>query len=687
MDTSLFFLINQGLQNVVFDFTMPFITKNTDILFTLVAIPFLLKDWRKALLVLTLLAVGLAVGDSSGNILKHLIERIRPCKGSLEGVRILIGCGCTFSLPSNHAVNAFVMATIFSHFFRKAALPMFFIAFLVGFSRIYVGVHYPFDVIAGAVWGGFIAGTVLFLHKWSSKRFKERPYETIMLISLLLLCYLRYYYLAIYPIGLSPDETHYWEWSRRLDLSYYSKGPAIAYLIASTTWLMGDTVFGIRFLAPLFLAFSSLFVYMFTMELFNDSKKACAAALLIQITPLFAVYGILMTIDSPLIFFWTLSLYLFWKAVEKQRSGVGGQESGSKKLTADNCQLYYWFLLGITIGLGLLTKYTMAFFYLCAFLFIASSREQRFWLKRKEPYLALLISLIIFSPVIIWNANHDWVTVRHTAGQAHLSDGLKISMKYFFNFLGSQLGVITPILFFLVIYGAIRSYILRPSSLVPRYLFWFWMPILGIYILKSLQGKVQGNWAMPAYVTAFIASADFFLGKDVFRIGAKILLVVALAIAIFVSSVAHFPRTLNLPPKMDPSSRLRGWEELGIKTGEIYAEMISSGNRDVFIFSNKYQVSSELAFYMPQKPRTYFINPGSRMNQYDIWGGLDGLLGQDALFVKMGVGDFPEELKNVFDSYEKKIFIVYEKDRILRGYTIFKCYGFKGLKLRKIKSY
>jgi undecaprenyl-diphosphatase len=699
MDTSLFFLINQGLQNEVFDLIMPFITRRAYILFALVAIPVFLKERQKPFFVIVLCFIALAVGDGSGNILKHLFERPRPCQ-SLEGIRLLVGCGSSFSFPSNHAVNAFAIAATFSHFFRRTTVPMFSIAVLVAFSRIYVGVHYPSDVIAGAVWGGIVAGVVLLLHKWSSERFKGKPHTTIFFISLLSLTFFRYYYIVTGPLDLSPDEAHYWEWSRKLDLSYYSKGPAIAYLIAFTTWLMGDTVFAVRFFAPIFLALSSVFVYKLTKELFPSlpqeirERVACAAGLLLQITPLFATYGVIMTIDSPFLFFWILSLYLFWKAVTSDKLQVTGSRLNKRNsfLVSRLSSLVprYWLLLGITIGLGLLTKYTMAFFYVCAFLFIIFHKEQRVWLKRKEPYIALVISFLVFSPVIIWNAAHDWVTVKHTAGQAHVAEGIKISFKHFFEFIGSQIGVVTPLLFFLLIYGAIRNYSSQFTVHSSRFLFWFWAPILGFFILKSFQGKIQANWAMPAYVTAFIAATDFFLKKDMLKKGLKILLSAAVFVAFLVTAISHYPEFLNLPVKMDPTSRLKGWKELGIKVEGVYNNMISVESRDVFIFSDKYQVSSELAFYMPSKPITYCVNLGRRMNQYDIWGGIEernDLLVLNAIFVRIDNENLPEELKNAFDSYETEKFEVRKKDRILRKYFIFKCYGFKGLLPRKIESY
>ena len=170
MDTSLFFLINKGLQNSFFDLIMPLLTKRAYLLLVLIVIPVFSRERKKGLQVLGLCLLSFAIADASANILKHVFERPRPCQ-ILEDVRLLVGCGRSFSFPSNHAVNAFAVAATFSHFYRRAALPMFFCAALIAFSRIYVGVHFPSDVIAGAIWGGAAAGLVILTHKWFSKRF------------------------------------------------------------------------------------------------------------------------------------------------------------------------------------------------------------------------------------------------------------------------------------------------------------------------------------------------------------------------------------------------------------------------------------------------------------------------------------------------------------------------------------
>ncbi|MGC2062108.1 MAG: phosphatase PAP2 family protein [Thermodesulfovibrionales bacterium] len=178
LDTSLFFIINKGLQNSLFDSLMPFITKR-GLLFCL---PFLvwasLKERRNIVpyILLSIVAVGLA--DGSGNILKHTFERVRPCR-ALEGVNLLVGCGKAFSLPSNHAANGFAFALTFWPLRRKVlTYACVSLAAAVAFSRVYIGVHYPGDVIAGAVLGAAAAALTLFLYRRLMKIYRGKCYHS-----------------------------------------------------------------------------------------------------------------------------------------------------------------------------------------------------------------------------------------------------------------------------------------------------------------------------------------------------------------------------------------------------------------------------------------------------------------------------------------------------------------------------
>jgi membrane-associated phospholipid phosphatase len=686
IDTLIFFFINRGLQNRFFDIIMPFITDKAYILILLFAGWFFYNDRKKAIIASVLALASFALSDWSSEILKHIFERQRPCN-VLDGVHLLVGCSGSYSMPSNHAVNAFAFTMPFLILFRNKIKHAFIIiALLVSFSRVYVGVHYPSDVIAGGFLGLAMAISVTGLYKKAYERFKENPYSTLLFVFLLIISLFRIYYIQSGPLDLSPDEAHYWEWSRRLDWSYYSKGPMIAYLIYIGTAIFGDNVFGIRAMAVIFSALSSIFIYILGKKLY-DEKAGLLSAILIQIVPLFSTFGIIFTIDSPFIFFWILSLLLFWKAIDSEESSVRGQESeirSSPPPTPSHRGVraregVYWLSLGLSIGFGLLTKYTMAFFYLCMFLFILS--KERRLLLTKGPYVAIIISLLVFSPVVLWNAEHDWVTLRHTAGQANVEGGFSITIMRFLEFTGSQFGVISPLLLVLM---AISLWKLRRQR-EGAFLFWFSAPVIAFFILKSLQGKVQANWAMPGYITGIISFSAFYKNFYSEGRGKKLLITSAILLSVVVTSIAHYPSILNLPVKKDPTSRLRGWKELGEEVTNIYDEI--SVKRPVFIFSDRYQVSSELAFYVKGHPITYCIVHKRRMNQYDLWPGFQNLLHYDAIFVRIGNTRLPKEVEEAFEKIEKRLFTAYTSDKKIRDYSIFLCYDFNGMREEKPGSY
>ena len=678
IDKLLFFVVNRDMQNSIFDVLMPFITRKPYLVFLPFFVLLLFKEKKNAGIALMLGVASLLLADGSANMLKHYFGRIRPCN-ALEGVRMLVGCGKSFSMPSNHSVNAFSFMTPFLFMVRSRLKYIFFaIAVLVAFSRVYVGVHYPSDILAGALYGSFLAAGVMAFYKKTSERSKDRPYTTILFVFLLAISLFRIYYILSGPLNLGPDEAHYWEWSRRLDLSYYSKGPMMAYLIYIGTAVFGDTVFGIRFMAVIFSLLSSVFLFILGKSL-ADERTGLFSAIVFQIIPLFSAFGILFTIDSPFIFFWILSLYLFWKALGK--NGLTDLPPGEKHQTGS---MVCWVLLGISIGFGLLTKYTMAFFYLSAFLFFLFARGQKKLFFTKGPYVAFLTSLLIFSPVIIWNMQHGWVTFRHTAGQAHLADGFQISLNSLIEFIGSQFGVITPFLLILMLSALWSLRKKREGS----FLFWFAAPVLVFFVLKSIQGKVQANWAMPGYITGIIAFSAVYL-KDFssYRTGKKIFISLAILLSVATTAVAHYPMMLKLPPDLNPAARLYGWKDLGTEVTKIYEQM-RDNNRPVFIFSDRYQISSELAFYVKGHPVTYCVNRGRRMNQYDLWPGFDNLLHYDAIFVMSGDTKTPKYITGAFRKVEKKVFTVYTKKRVeIREYSLFLCYDFNGLSDKEPERY
>jgi membrane-associated phospholipid phosphatase len=670
IDTSLFFFINQNLQNPFFDRVMPFITSRTFLVFLPVVLLLWLKEKKNAMPALFVGLVSIAFADAGGHVLKEFVMRQRPCN-ALDNVHLLVGCSKSYSMPSNHAANAFAFAmTIW--FMLRSRLGLLFAAAaaLIGISRVFVGVHYPSDVIAGALVGTAAAYGAVMLYRWSEQIVIKRSYEQALFLGLIMLSLFRIYYIMTSHLDLSPDEAHYWEWSRRLDWSYYSKGPMIAWLISMGTFFFGNTVFGIRIFAVIFSALSSILLFRLGRDLY-DARTGLAAALLMQIVPLFSVFGLILTIDSPFIFFWVLSLYLFFRIIRQELSGAGQKIS-----------LVPWLFVGISTGLGLLTKYTMVFFISSAFLYLLFCKDVRRLLKTPGPYLAILIIMLVFSPVIFWNASHGWVTLKHTAGQAHLQRGLVLFWRPFSEFLGSQFGVVTPLLLVMIIFAVLK---LRKTK-EGAFLFWFSLPTLAFFLAKSIQGKVQANWALTGYISGFIAFSAYYMRRwESIRKPLRIVVAFAISLALLTTLVLHAPSTFRLPEEFDPSMRLVGWKELGEEVSVFYKDMAVKG--PVFVFSASYQISSELAFYMKDNPVTYCVNLGRRMNQYDLWPGFENLQGQNAIFVRTNEKIIPEEVISAFKSCDKKVIDVETPQKKTRQFSITACYDFRGFELQKPETF
>lgn len=166
-DAYLFFLLNYKAQNVVLDLLMPILT-NLDywrIPIVLLAMSLLVFGRKRGRIAVLLLILGITLSDQvCNNVLKPLVGRIRPCN-VLDNVNLLINCTKSFSFPSSHATNIFTGMIIFSFVYPKLRIGLLIVAALVAYSRVYVGVHYPFDVVVGTALGVACAITIITIYK------------------------------------------------------------------------------------------------------------------------------------------------------------------------------------------------------------------------------------------------------------------------------------------------------------------------------------------------------------------------------------------------------------------------------------------------------------------------------------------------------------------------------------------
>jgi undecaprenyl-diphosphatase len=472
----------------------------------------------------------------------------------------------------------------------------------------------------------------------------------------------RVLFIAWGPLDLSPDEAHYWEWSRRLDLSYYSKGPLVAYVIAGLTAVLGTSAFAIRLGAVILSVAGAWALYRLGREAFGRPEPGALAVVGLHLTPLVWAGSLLMTIDAPFLVAWTLALWALHRALVTGASRA-------------------WAAAGLAIGVGSLAKYTMLFAVPGLALYLWRAPEVRRRLRPGGPALAAAVALLALSPVLVWNARLGWVSARHVASQGR---GSGLTPFHLGEFVASQFGLLTPVVAALLGWGlwvGAREG-LRRGREPYRFLVAFGAPVLAFYVLVGLQGKVQANWAVAAYPPLALATAGLLverraaLGPAGRRRQAR-LLAAAAAVAVAVSVAGHVTDRLGLPPRLDPARRLRGWSELGRAVATEVGRMPDP--RRTFLASDQYQVTSELAFYTPGRPPAYNFNLGRRLNQYDLWPGPEARRGWDALYVEEGVRDLDVRVRQAFDRVDPPV--VHETrrgGRVVRTFALYRAYGFRG---------
>ena len=173
IDERLFYFINVSLANPVTDRVMPFITNgdNWVIFFLVMWFWLMVKGGARGRVLAILIILCVILSDQSSNFIKEYFERIRPCH-TLQNVHLLIGCGSGKSFPSSHVVNNFAGAVLISHFYPKLKYLIYSTAFLVAISRVFVGVHYPFDTLGGIAIGIIIGSILVYVFELINKKLK-----------------------------------------------------------------------------------------------------------------------------------------------------------------------------------------------------------------------------------------------------------------------------------------------------------------------------------------------------------------------------------------------------------------------------------------------------------------------------------------------------------------------------------
>lgn len=417
-------------------------------------------------------------------------------------------------------------------------------------------------------------------------------------------------------LGLAHDEAYYWQWSRHPDLSYYDQGPGIALLIRLGTLLLGPTHLGIR-LVVILMAAGTTYLAFLTARRWLGERVALWTAGLLTVSPLLSAGSILATYDGPQVFFWTLALYLLTRTVQENR--VAG-----------------WYAVAVVVGLGALCKITMLLIAPCVLLFLLLSPAYRQWLATPHPYLAFGIALALYSPVVIWNAQHGWMGFLHSATLSNRTRDAA-PLRWFGDFLGGQAIALSPFLFLAELYALWRlAKNVRDDG--GRFVLAFGAPVLVVCLLMSLRSKQEINWPAPTHIGGLMAVALYFDGvwrskRPVGRAGIALTLLVALVVTL----IAFFPGLLpavGLQVSAEAAQKLNetyGWPQIAVRV-QAARETLAREGKPVFVFGVNYRVNSVMAYYLPGKPETKGMYLNSRRDQYWVWTDHRALVGQNAVF-------------------------------------------------------
>ncbi len=232
-------------------------------------------------------------------------------------------------------------------------------------------------------------------------------------------------YIASGRIELCEDEAYQWLWSRHPAWGYYSKPPLIAWMQFVGTHLWGENELGVRFFSPVCAAVVGWVLLRFLSREVNG-RVAFLTLLVATATPLLAGTGLLFIPDSLAILFWTAALVSGWHA-----------------LRGDSIRA--WLLTGLWMGLGLLSKQVALYQWLCWLVFFCLYPPARHHLRRAGFYFALLITLLGALPLVCWNIQNGWATAIHLQGRSGLADSWHPTLRFFGEFVGAEMGLLTPI--------------------------------------------------------------------------------------------------------------------------------------------------------------------------------------------------------------------------------------------------
>lgn len=359
---------------------------------------------------------------------------------------------------------------------------------------------------------------------------------------------------------LTSNEAYHWLYARHPALGYFNHPALSAWTIWLSTALFGNGTLGVRMLPILSSSLAIGMAYLAGRRLYGE-REGRLAALLVGLVPELFEWTSLAYPDSTLVLFWILAIWAM--------AGVGtGGGAGA------------WAAAGAFLGLAMMSKYHGIFIALGALGFLLFSRDQRRWLARPHPYLAALLALAVFSPALLWNAQHDWRSFRYQ-GLSRLEVGWTApdSPRHFFPL--TELVHLTPVVALWAWGAGLRvAWRWKSASWQDRLAMSLGFPVLVFFTAAAFFIRVRGHWTVAGYPGVLILASAVVVRGGVWgkRLHAATIGLLGLGYLVLAVVLLAAPRPW-----------LSDWSQLA---GEVRKRNPS------FVLSANYHVASQMGYHL-----------------------------------------------------------------------------------------
>lgn len=409
---------------------------------------------------------------------------------------------------------------------------------------------------------------------------------SIFIVAYMLL--LRLLYLGI--LNVIPEEAYYWNYGQHLDWGYLDHPPMVGWLSRLGTALLGHHEFGVRLFALISWCATGWFSYRFTKDRYGRNA-ALAVLVMLSTLPFFIGVGSLMMPDAPLTACWAGAIFFLNRALFEDKVNS-------------------WYGVGICLGLGLLSKYTIGLLVPATFLFMLWDKKSRIWLVRPQPYLALMIAALLFSPVIWWNAHHEWISFAFQTTR-RWGESIRFSPHLL---LGSILVLLTPAGLWAAAAGLKDQFTkIRQSSSssdqersFSRFVLSLVLVPLAVFTLFSLTHEPKLNWTGPLWLALLpVIGAVLYPDETSTAVTASIARLrrasrfTAIAL-VFIYGAALYWAVIGIPgvPYLKSFAFVTGWSHLSEQITAVEQQVkANTGEQPLIVGMNRYFISSEIAFY------------------------------------------------------------------------------------------